>query len=137
MTVVPIFHGRVSDDGKIDLADGERSLRRQYLARLKGQCVEVVVRKQRVQRSLDQNAYLHVAAFLPLADHLGYSIAEMKLILMGECWGWQTVGGHEMPVKIHTADMTVEEATYFIEWIIPFALEHFEFVIPLPGEIAA
>lgn len=130
-----VFTGRVLPGGLL-VVDKPREYAK-YVRSFHGQFVEVIVRKQRVQRSLDQNAYLHVAAFIPLAEHLGYSLAEMKLLLMGECWGWQTIGGHEIPVKIHTADMTVEEATYFIDWIIPFALERFDFIVPLPHEVAA
>ncbi len=135
MKSAPIFSGRVLPGGLL-VMDQPREYAR-YVRSLHGQFIEVVVRKQRVQRSLDQNAYLHVAAFVPLAEHLGYSLAELKLLLMGECWGWQTVAGHEMPVKVHTADMTVEEATHFIDWIIPWALEQFDFVIPLPNAVAA
>lgn len=135
MTAAPLFTGRVLKGGLLVMdRPGEYA---KYVRSFHGRFVEVIVRKQRVQRSLDQNAYLHVAAFIPLAEHLGYTLAEMKLLLMGACWGWQTVGGHELPVKIHTADMTVEEATHFIDWIIPFALEHFDFIIPLPSEVAA
>ncbi len=135
MKGAPFFSGRVLPGGLL-VMDRPREYAK-YVRSLHGRFVEIIVRKQRVQRSLDQNAYLHVAAFIPLAEHLGYSLAELKLLLMGECWGWQTVAGHEMPVKVHTADMTVEEATHFIDWIIPWALEQFEFVIPLPNEVAA
>lgn len=124
MTLTPVFHGRVTDDMKLVLFDTERSQRRTWLATLKGKVVEVIVRKVRTQRSLDQNDYIHVVA-TALSEHCGYTLAEMKLILMGECWGWHTVGNRELPVKIHTSDMTTEEASYFIEWVVPWANEHF------------
>ena len=86
MAPVPIFHGRVREDGRLDLLDVERDRRRMYLRTLVGKPVEVIVRKARVQRSVDQNAYLHAGPFPVLAEELGYeSIEELKLALMGEC----------------------------------------------------
>lgn len=85
-------------------------------------------------RSLAQNAYLHAGPFPILADHFGNTIPEIKLILMGECWGWHTVAGHEIPVKPSTASMTVDECKYFIDWLIPWAMTNHDVALPLPGE---
>lgn len=135
---VPIFHGRITLDGKFLLEESERDRRRVYFESLAGKSVEIIVRKVRVQRSVDQNAYIHGVVIPPLADHCGYSTAEMKFVLMGECWGWKTIApGREIPEKIHTSDMTVEEATRFIDWVIPWAMEQFNIPIPLPNEAAA
>ncbi len=140
MAQVPIFHGRVTEDGRLDLLDTERDRRRMYLRTLAGKHVEVVVRKVRVQRSVDQNAYLHVGPFPVLAEELGYdSIEELKLALMGECWGYHRdrVSGRDLPIKPHTSDMTVEECTHFIDWLIPWAQVNYNIRVPLPNEVAA
>jgi len=137
MALVPIFSGRVSDDAVLVLFDTERTQRRTYLRTLVGQDVEVIVRKKRTQRSLDQNKYLHAVVFPLLADHCGYTLSEIKLVLMGECYGWHEVAGRELPIKPHTSEMTVDECTHFIEWVIPWALEKFDVHIPLPNEVAA
>ncbi len=137
MSSVPIFHGRIDADGHFILAEDEKALRQRFFKTLTGQRVEITVRKERTQRSLAQNNYIHLAASL-LADHCGYSLAEMKLILMGECWGWHTVGDHELPVKPHTADMSVPEAKQFIDWLLPWSAEHFpEVNVPLPEKATA
>jgi hypothetical protein len=135
MAHVPIFHGVVSEDGeRVLFASDEKPARRSYLRQLAGERIEWTVRKERTQRSLDQNALIHVIATV-LSDCTGYTLAESKLLMMGECFGWKTVSGHEMPVKPHTADMTVEEATYFIDWALPWLHEQFPHA-RLPREAA-
>jgi hypothetical protein len=134
--LVPIFRGRVNEQGtKIVLFDTERAWRRAHLYTLRGQDVEVIVRKKRRQRSTEQNAYIHVAAAF-LAEEFGNEIDEMKLILMGEKWGWHRdkATGREVPIKPHTSDMTVEEATEFIDWLPRWALGH-NITLPSPGEV--
>lgn len=114
----------------------EAPYRHDHLRTLSGCHVDVIVRKKREQRSLDQNAYLHAVPFPLIAAHTGYSIEEVKLVLMGECWGWHELHGHSVPIKPHTSDMTTEECSLFIEWLPPWALEHLGVQIPLPGESA-
>jgi len=135
MTITPLFTGRVLPGGLL-VMDCPKDYTR-HVRSLHGRFVEVIVRKLRTQRSIDQNAYLHVAPFPILADYFGYTIPEVKLALMGECWGWKKLGSHEVPIKPSTSELTVEECTYFIDWLIPWAMMNHNVVIPLPGEIAA
>jgi hypothetical protein len=86
------------------------------------------------QRSLDQNAYLHAWPLPIFADYMGCTIPEAKYYLMGECWGWHIVGGREIPIKPSTSEMTVAEFSYFIDWLLPWALEHHKVELPLPDE---
>lgn len=138
MAGVPIFHATVSEQAQLVFPENEKHLRKQWLQTLSGRSVEVIVRKERTQRSLAQNNWIHLAAAL-LAEHCGNSLAEMKLELMGACWGWHTLpSGHLVPVKIHTSDMTVDDARQFIDWLIQWSAEHFpEVAIPMPGEATA
>jgi hypothetical protein len=122
--LTPVFSGHVTEQVQLVLAANEQAQRQAHLRTLAGQDVEVIVRKKRTQRSNEQNALIHAVASA-LADHCGNSLGEMKLLLMGECWGWQTVRGHEIPVKPHTSDMTVEEATQFIDWLLPWSAQNF------------
>ena len=130
--MTPIFTATVRG-GKLVHADLNAVKR--HLATLDGHDVEFTIKRKRSQRSLDQNAYLHGCVFGPLGEHLGYTMSEMKLLMMGECFGWQTVAGHELPIKSSTSEMTVEEAHHLIEWVGPWALEQFDFHIPLPNEV--
>lgn len=87
------------------------------------------------RRTLKQNAFLHSKHVLPaLADHLGCSVKEVKLLAMGECFGWKQIAGHEVPVKPHTSEMDVEECKFFIDWLIPWAAMEHQCLIPLPNE---
>lgn len=137
MSLIPVFHGHVDDQDRLVLIDGEAALRRQYLKTLRGKRIEVTVRKERTKRSLDQNAYIHVAAAF-LAEEFGNEIDEMKLILMGEKWGWHRdkVTNREFPIKPHTSSMTVEEATDFIDWLPRWSLTHNVNLLG-PGEVSA
>ena|SRR5689334_3393541 len=100
---------------------------------------DIEIRKHRSQRSLEQNAYLHAVPFPIIAEHVGDSIEGVKLDLMGECFGWKESGmsGHLYPVKPHTSSLTVDECTFFIEWLIAFAAQKFGLQIPFPNEVAA
>lgn len=134
---IPIFRGRVSDSAQLEPATDEREYRRAYLQTLKGQNVEIVIRKERTKRSLDQNAYLHSVPFPLLAEELGYeSIEELKLALMGECFGYHIdkVSGRELPIKPHTSNMSVDECSHFIEWLVTWAQTKFNIRVPLPNE---
>lgn len=135
MTAVPVWHGRIDNDGHFLLSEDERDARREYLQSLAGARVEITVRKERTQRSIDQNAYLHAVPFPILAEHFGNSIEEVKYVLMGECFGWHTVAGREIPVKPSTSGMSVEECSRFIEWLIPWAMMEHGCAIPLPNEV--
>ncbi len=138
MSLAPVFHGRVVE-GRLELVAQEKALRRVHLKRLEGQRVDVVVRRHNSKRSLAQNAYLHGVVCRILGEHFGYLAGEIKLILLGECFGWKTdpISGHELPVKLHTADLTVEEFSELVDWVIPWAMTEHGVSLPLPGEVAA
>lgn len=137
---IPIFRGRVDEDGRLTLAEGEREQRRAWLDTLRGRDVEVTVRKLRLRRSIDQNAYWHAVPFPLLAEYFGDSIEGVKFDLLGECFGWTTTkAGHRIPVKPHTSDLTTEEGAHFTDWMVQFAaqLPGGGVQIPLPNEAAA
>lgn len=110
------------------------------LRQLKGQPVEVLIRKPASKRSLDQNAYLHAEPFPIIAEYVGCSVEDIKYDLMGEKWGWKPSAldpNRMVPVQPSTAAMTVEQCTEFIDWLIPFAAQKFGCVIRYPNEWAA
>lgn len=126
-----VREGRLSPTVRQGIAD--------FIAQFDGHQIDVIVRKHKRQRSLDQNAYLHAEPFPKLAAKWGESIARTKLICMGAFWGWEpvNVGGNIkvlLPVKAHTSDMTVEECTTFIDWLLPWAMDEHDVAIRLPDE---
>lgn len=139
MAAVPIFHGRITDDGTLILDPHEATQRAAHRRSLAGKRVEIIIRKERTKRSLDQNAYLHTVPFPILAEYFGDSIEGVKYSVMGECWGWKRdrITGREVPVKANTSDMTVDEAAFFIDWLIPWAMTNYGVDIPYPREVSA
>lgn len=128
------FTGGVDTTGRLD-PDVSFNVR-DYLRTFAGMSVDILIRKHRRKRSLDQNAYLHAEPFPRLAKEWGESVDRAKLICMGEFWGWEPckVSRCYLPVKAHTSDMTVEECTTFIDWLIPWALTEHQVSIRLPEE---
>jgi hypothetical protein len=128
MRVKATFKARVS--GGL-LTNFDRSGFGKAVKTFEGQNVVVTITDQ---RSLDQNAYLHAGPLPIMADWMGCTIPEAKYYLMGECWGWHTVAGKEIPIRPSTSEMTVAEARYFIDWLIPWALDRHDIELPLPDE---
>jgi hypothetical protein len=119
-----VFPGHVSDAIHLRLRD--RSAFEAALRQFKGQDVELVLRApvvQDEQRSLDQNAYLHAEPFKKIALDMGCSVAEAKLDLMGQCWGWKEgpISGYLIPIKPSTSKMSKKDCTHFIDWLLPWA----------------
>jgi hypothetical protein len=134
--LAPVWHGRITDDGKWNLSVEERPRRAQYLRSLQGQQIELIVRKARSQRSLDQNAYMHGVAFPLFAECWGEDIDTTKLLLLGECFGWKdTRDFHRLPVKPHTSHLSTRECTQFIDWMVAWGAREFGLMIPLPNEV--
>lgn len=106
-----------------------------HLRTVEGQPVEVVIRKPRSKRSLDQNAYWWAVPVKLLAEHCGYTDAQMHYALLGECFGY-TPGptGGAVPVKPSSSDLSVEEFNHLIEWCLVWGPSELGVVIPTPGE---
>lgn len=90
------------------------------------------------KRSLNQNAYWWSTPVKLLAEHCGYTDSQMHYALLGECFGY-TVGptGKPVPVKPSSSDLTVEEFTHLIEWVLTWAPTELGVIIPSPNEVTA
>lgn len=100
----------------------------------------VTVEKFVPNRSDDQNKYLHAGPLPILKREFGYdSIEDLKRDLMGECWGWKIspLTKQPVPIKPHTSEMTVDEFSHFIDWLIPWAMVKWNIRLPLPDEWCA
>jgi hypothetical protein len=118
---VATFVGFVREDGsRLDF--DFPSAYRAFIQRLAGEEVEIEIRKKRTKRTLKQNAYLH-AAIAPFAEHLGYTVEELKLALLGECFGFHQVGGVTLPMKLHTSGLSTQEFVEITELLIQKAAE--------------
>lgn len=90
------------------------------------------------KRTLDQNAYWWSVPVKILAEHCGNTDSQMHYALLGECFGYTTgPTGQPVPVKPSSSDLTVQEFTHLIEWVLTWAPTELGVVIPAPNEDAA
>lgn len=127
----------VPDDGRLSRFDREQCAKR--IAKFAGKKIEIVFQIPETKRSNPQNSWLHCknGPATLLAKEWGTSVAVAKLLLMGECFGWADVQGMRLPAKPHTSELTTEEFSHFVDWVIPWAMEHFYVEIPPPDEALA
>ena len=133
----PIFPGSVTEQGKLTL---ERPLQFQgHLRGLAGKRVEVVVRKPKSQRSLEQNAWIWGIAYPILGETLGYDkdeLDELHYALVAKCFGvhMNEKMGVTVPNK-RSSKLTTVEFSEYMEWLVRFAAKEFDCQIPLPNEV--
>jgi hypothetical protein len=100
--------------------------------------VEIVIRKPRTQRSLDQNAYWHAVPVKILAEFCGYTDSQMHYALLGECFGYEPgPNGQPIPIKPSSSDLSVEEFTHLINWVQQWSVTELGVDIPAPSEAMA
>lgn len=129
MSAAQIFIG-VIQDGRF-IADDER-LYAALLAELDGYEVESVLRKKRSTRSLRQNRWFH-SFMTPLADHLGYTVEELKLVGLVAVFGTKVVMGYTVPEQPHTSGLNTEQMSALCAWFQQRAAE-MDFLILTPDE---
>ena len=71
-----------------------------------------------------------------LAEHCGYTPAQMHYALLGECFGFvqQNAGGLTVPVKPSSSDLSVDEFSRLIEWVLVWAPSELGCVVRTPAE---
>lgn len=100
--------------------------------------VVVKVERAKPRRSLDQNAYWWAVPVKLIAEHCGYTDAQMHYALLGECFGYIAgPNGQPVPVKPSSSELTVEEFTHLIDWVLTWAPTELGVNLPAPDERAA
>jgi hypothetical protein len=133
---VPIFHGRFDERG--GFAPDQPEDWKRHRSSLAGGRVEVIARKERSKRSVDQNAFWWAVPVRLLADHCGYSDSDMHYALLGECFGWKAgPTGKEIPNVTSSSVLTVEEFTRLIDWVLVWGPQELGVTIPAPSEAEA
>ena len=126
----PIFHGRV-EKGKLLLDSPDHF--RVHLSRYEGQPVEVVLRRKKSQRSIQQNrAYFGIAVEI-LCERTGFTREEMHDALKVK-FASRVDEKTGLTIVESTADMdTVRFCQYYKE-IQRWAIEFLNVFIPDPNE---
>jgi hypothetical protein len=118
-----IFPGYITDAGLVTFDEPTKAhaFNREHFGDHE---VFVEIYKRRSKRSLRQNSAYH-AAIGPFAEHLGYTVEELKLAMLGGCFGWKTViGGAEVPEMLHTSDLNTEQFSDLMAYTMQKAAEH-------------
>lgn len=129
----PVWAGTVGRNG-IFLPDNPKEMKA-FTNSYKGQRVEVIVRKERKNRSLNQNAYYWAVIIQTLADEFGYDPEEMHEILLAE--KSREYGDNPLaPPRIkRSSSMSTVEAEEYYGRVRRWALTEFQIRIPLPNEL--
>jgi len=123
-------------DGKLRL-DESRAFKA-AMRRMKHGRVVVKIEQPATKRSLDQNAYWWAVPVMLLAEHCGYTTSQMHYALLGECFGYvEGPRGQPIPVKPSSSELTREEFTHLIEWVLTWGPSELGVLIPGPSEYAA
>lgn len=101
---------------------------RAHIQQFAGYEVEVEIRRKRSKRTLKQNAAYH-AAIAPLAEHLGYTTEELKLAMLGGCFGWREIVGQQLPIRLHTSELNTQEFAQLMDYTLQIAAEHDVFLL--------
>jgi len=126
----PVFVGQI-EKGKLLLDTPARYL--VHLSTLEGRRVEIIVRKQRSQRSLAQNnAYWGLVVEM-LAAKTGYGKETMHLALK-EKFASRIDEKTGLVIVESTAEMDTKRFSQYYEDIQKWAWEFLELKIPAPGE---
>lgn len=121
------------EGGQLKLED-QRAFRR-AVRWMKDGPVVVKIERRKPKRSLDQNAYWWSVPVKLIAEHCGYTDAQMHYALLGECFGYVPgPNGQPVPVKPSSSDLSVKEFTHLIEWVLTWAPSELGVEIPEPNE---
>ena len=129
----PVWRGTVTGEGVF--APDSLAEMQAFIRQYKGQRVEVVFRKERSQRSLNQNSYYWGVIVQMLAEEFGYDPEEMHEVLLAE--KSREYGENPLaPPKIkRSSSMSTVEAEEYFERVRRWALTEFGIRIPLPNEV--
>jgi hypothetical protein len=128
---VPVFTGWVEENAVVRF--DHPPLYARYLYGLEGKRVEVVIRKERKDRSLRQNSYYWGIAIQMIADHTGYEPDEVH-----EALKLKFLGRHDREYNLwkvtSTTKLSAEEFAAYLNRIVRWAAEFLKVYIPDPSQ---
>jgi hypothetical protein len=104
-----------------------------YLFNLKGKKLEVVVRKQRSQRSNNQNNYLWGVVYKLISDATGYEVDEVHDIIKFKFL--RKKNNYGMDYVKSTAKMNTTEMEEYLDKVRKWSEVELNCKIPMPNEI--
>jgi|ERR671919_2628947 hypothetical protein len=135
MALTPRFRGRVDAEGVLRLEPAEAGPRRRWLLTLRGQRVEVLVRKWRSKRSNEQNRYYRGVIVAMVAEAMGEEVPEHA----HQALAWHFLKLPDEPGKLarrrSTTELTTVEMERYHEDCRMLAAKTWGLYIPLPNEV--
>ncbi len=129
--MTPIFHGKI--EGSLLVWDNPSKVR-EYLITLEGKRFDATIRKERSQRSTNQNNYYFGVVCKVLGDYFGYEVDEMHEALKLK---FLQVGPCDVPTIKSTTKLNTTEFEDYLERIRRWAATEYSVVVPLPNEAEA
>jgi hypothetical protein len=137
-----VFTGFCDDEGHSALDDRKAFVA--YIAEhFKGEEFELTIQKRTRQRSVRQLRWLWGVALPLIAEHCGYDKHEHERLhydLLAVRFGTVAVvplvegaSPRIVPTKT-TSDLNTKDMSDYMEWLVRYAAEKFDTVIPLPDE---
>ncbi len=122
--MIPTWHGKVTNTGLLNLDRPQDYAR--FMWSLKGQPVELILRKRKLQRSSKANARYWGYVVPAIAEATGYTNEEAHEALKHHFLTDRS-GPHEntLPKVRSTASLSVEEFSEYTERCQVFGAEHF------------
>jgi len=128
-----IFPAKI-DKGNLVLNDPDKF--REYLRSLDGQIVQVIVRKPKRIRSLNQNAYYFGVVIPILSDNTGYSSEEIHSVLKEKFLSKIIIlAGKEERISRSSTELSTIEWEKWMAEIKEWAALELSCVIPDPNQV--
>ena len=136
--ITPIFHGLCRDNGDIQL-DERPKFNAHVQKTHAGKRIEIIIRRERSKRSIEQNAWEWGVAIPTLAECLGYDKHEhedLHYAMVAKCYGTHHDEklGLDVPNR-RSSKLTTREFSEYMEWFVRFAATEFGCVVPLPNDV--
>lgn len=129
--MIPVFHGKI--EGSIVIWDTPEKVR-EYLKGLEGKRIDITVKRERSQRSINQNNYYFGVVCKVLGDYFGYEVDDMHEALKLK---FLQVGPCDVPTIKSTTKLNTSEFEDYLERIRRWAATEYSVVVPLPNEAEA
>ena len=129
---VPIFEGDVLDN-KLKLQDHAKEAMARWVSTFKnGTHLDIIIRKHKSKRSLEQNSYYWSVCIGILSDAFGYEADEMHMVLRGKFLRIHDDKHPDFVIAKSTTKLDTVEFVEYIEKIQRWAATEHQIFIPDP-----
>jgi hypothetical protein len=129
--MTPIWKAYITKEGKLHVVNADAF--RKYLDTFMGKEFQIIARKKRKPRSLDQNSYYWGVVLNLICEHTGYTPDELHEALKRKFLTKRNEHGLEFVES--SANLTTTGMMEYLDNVIKFAAEELDVVIPDPDGV--